>query len=98
MPRKVPERTPEQQKEEERSRALRSLDVPAIRAWLERYGVGALGDDALVLRAAHETRAVDPKMPRYVQRESVRWLRAHYPESETLKTLATCPGEFHGKR
>lgn len=94
MPRIPPERTPDQQKERERQAALLALDVPAMRAWLDRYGCDAMGDDALVLRAMHESRAVDPKMPRRAQQESVAWLREQHPDSATLQTIAAYPGEF----
>lgn len=94
MSRTVPNRTSEQQKEHERRTALLALDVPVMRAWLERYGMGAFGDDALVLRAMHETRAVDLKLPRKVRQESIAWLKATYPDSTTLQVIAAYPKEF----
>lgn len=94
MSRTAPNRTPDQQKEHERRTALLSLDIPAIRTWLERYGMGAFGDDALVLRAAHETRAVDLKLPRKVRQGSIAWLKKQYPDSATLQVIAKYPKEF----
>lgn len=95
MPRTPPNRTPEQQKEHERRTALLALDVPAMRTWLERYGVGAFGDDALVLRAMHETRAVDLRLPHKAQQESIAWLKEQHPDSTTLQVIAKYPKEFH---
>lgn len=94
MSRQPPQRTPEQQQEFERREALINLDVGKLRAWMERYGMGASGDDDLVLRAAHEVRVIDPRLPKYAQRISVAWLRAHYPQSTVLQALERFPTEF----
>jgi hypothetical protein len=83
-------------KEAARRAALTSLDIAALRAWMAQDGGYASADDALVLQAAHEARAVDPVMPARLQRESVRWLRGHHPDSATLATIARYPGAFKG--
>lgn len=75
-------------KEEERRAALSSLDIPAMRAWARRYAMGLLGDDQTVLISMHEARIIDPSMAPFTQRESVRWLREHYPESAALEAQA----------
>lgn len=80
-------------KETARRAALEALDVPAMRAWAVRYAVGLLGDDRVVLISMHEARAIDPVTPGYLRRESVRWLREHYPESAALTRH---PEEFKG--
>jgi hypothetical protein len=97
--RTLPPRTPAQQREHDRRQALASLDIPALRAWMRDSGLEAeliADDDALVLRVAHEVRAVDHRLPAMLRRESVAWLREHAPESATLATIAAYPGEFRG--
>src|SRR3954471_6169297 len=94
MPRRPPQRTPEQQQEIERREALISLNVGKLRAWMERYGMGASGDDDLVLRAAHEVRVIDARLPKHAQRASASWLKAHYPASTVLEQLERFPMEF----
>lgn len=76
---------PRSKKEIERRRVLAALDLPALRAWLARYGFGAQGDDDTLLRSAHEARVTDPATPAFLRRESVRWLREHAPESAALE-------------
>lgn len=89
MPREAPERSPEQQHEHDRLDALRTLNVTALRAYMRATSLeDALisDDDQLVLKAAHETRVIDPRTTPYLRRESRRWLRANYPESTALLT------------
>ena len=97
MPRTPPPRTPEQQQEHERRQALTSLDIPALRAWMRTTGLEAalIGDDALILRAAHEVRVVDPRLAA-LRRESIAWLKEHAPDSTALK--AAWPGPQYGRR
>lgn len=81
--------------EEARRRALLSLDVPTLRAWMKLSDMSDYSaDDALVLRAAHEVRVVDTRLPLSAQLDSLIWLRANHPESDTLKTIAAYPREF----
>lgn len=99
MPRTPPPRTQAQELERARRQALTSLDIPALRAWMRHTGLEAAlisGDDSLVLRAAHEARAVDLKLPARLRRESVAWLRENAPDSATLTTIRAYPGEFTG--
>ena len=93
--RRVP---PLDSKEAARRAALTTLDIPALRAWMTDTGLEAvlIGDDALVLQAAHEVRAVDLRLPAALRRESVAWLREHHPESATLATIKAYPSEFRG--
>lgn len=90
-----PPTTPAQQKEQERQRAILTLDIPAARAWAAHYAVGMLGDDRTILIALHEVRAVDPTVPRKAQRESIAWLKAEHPESMVLKQAK--PGPQYSK-
>ncbi len=85
MPYTTQERTPEQQHEHERREAIRTLNVEAARAYAIQEGIGLIGDDQQVLISLHEARALDPAIPRYLQRESVRWLRANCPQSGVVK-------------
>lgn len=72
-------------KEAERRGALLTLNIPAMRAWMTKYAIGALGDDRTVLISMHETRVVDPAMGDVERRASVAWLKVEYPESAVLK-------------
>lgn len=91
-----PPRTPAQQKEHERRKALATLDVAAMRAWAEQYSVGLPGDDALILLAMHEVRVIDRVTPARLRRESIAWLQANYPDSHALEQIRQYPGEFRG--
>lgn len=75
---------PATQKEAERRQALAALDIPAMRAWADRYAVGLLGDDQVVLISMHEARVLDPVSPAALRRESRAWLKQHYAESAAL--------------
>lgn len=82
---------PSDPKEAARRAALEALDIPAMRAWAVRYAVGLLGDDRVVLISMHEARAIDPAMPGYFRRESVRWLRENHPDSTVLARQPSGP-------
>lgn len=87
MPRTPPPRTQVQELEHQRRQALTSLDIPALRTWMRTTGLEAAlisDDDTLVLRAAHEVRVIDLRMPIKLRRESVAWLKAHYPASTAI--------------
>lgn len=86
----------EQQKEHERRQALAALDIPAMRAWAERYAVGLLGDDQTVLISMHETRIIDRQTPAKLRSESIAWLKANHPESSTLEQIKHSPTAFRG--
>lgn len=86
MSRNVPERTEAQERTERRRAALKSMDVAQLRAWLETDGFGAFGDDAVVLQAAHESRAMDAGMSPALRTASRRWLREHHPDSIALQS------------
>lgn len=96
MPRMVPQHTPEQQKEHERRTALAALDIPAMRAWAERYAFPLLGDDRTVLISMHETRVLDKATPPKLRGESVAWLKAEYPESSALRQIERTAARFRG--
>jgi hypothetical protein len=91
MPRTPPARTPERQKTHERLAALASLDVAALRAWAERWGVELQGDDRTLLISMHETRAIAKFMPVRERKESIAWLQAEYPESVVLTQIRAFP-------
>lgn len=91
-----PTRTPEQQKEHERRAALAALDIPAMRAWAERYAFSLQGDDRTVLISMHETRVLDKATPPKLRKESIAWLKVEHPESTALAQVERMPAAFRG--
>lgn len=96
MPRTPPARTPEQQKAYELRTILTALDVAALRAYAERWGVALLGDDRMLLISMHEARVVSRATPARERRASIAWLHAEYPESVVLRQIERFPREFRG--
>lgn len=88
--------TPQQTRE--RRQALATLDVAAMRAWADKYGVPLLGDDRTLLISMHETRVLDRKTPAPLVKESIAWLRVEHPESAVLDQVSRYAGEFRGPR
>ena len=82
-------------REVERRRAVAALDIAALRVRMEADGLDLRGvDDALVLQATHEARAVDLTMPASIREESIAWLQGNCPDCATLATIAHHPKEF----